>query len=178
MSKKYNVILADPPWKYDHDMPTGHRSTDHYPSMELDELKELGVPAMVDETACVLFMWATGPKLDWAIALGQAWGFKYSQVAFVWDKQRVIPGCYTVTECEFVLVFKKKRVKLPKRAKTNVRQFFQEKPREHSRKPEYVQDMIELMYPNTTKIELFARRTREGWDSYGNETTKFDKGEE
>lgn len=48
-------------------------------------------------------------------------------------------------------------------------------PPEHSRKPEYVQDMIELMYPNTKKIELFARRSREGWDVWGNETTKFDK---
>lgn len=37
--------------------------------------------------------------------------------------------------------------------------------------------MIELMYPNTKKIELFARRSREGWDVWGNETTKFDKEE-
>lgn len=175
--KKYNVILVDPPWKYNSDMHSGHRSTDHYPSMELDELKALEVPAIIDETACVLFMWTTGPNLDRALALGQAWGFQYSQVAFVWDKQRTLAGCYTITECEFVLVFRRKGVKLPERAKTNARQFFQEKPREHSRKPGYVQDMIELMYPNTTKIELFARRTREGWDSYGNETAKFNGGE-
>lgn len=177
MSKKYNVILADPPWEYADSMCSGSRSTDHYPSMGLNELKALGVPAMADETACVLFMWTTGPSIDRALALGKAWGFQYSQVAFVWDKQRTIPGCYTITECEFVLVFRKKGVRLPKRVKTNARQFFQEKPREHSRKPEYVQDAIELMYPNTTKIELFARRTREGWDSYGNETSKFDKEE-
>lgn len=47
--------------------------------------------------------------------------------------------------------------------------------REHSRKPEYVQDMIDLMYPETKKIELFARRSRSGWGVWGNETTKFDE---
>lgn len=49
------------------------------------------------------------------------------------------------------------------------------KASQNSRKPEYVQDMIELMYPNTKKLELFARRSRKGWDVWGNETTKFDK---
>lgn len=171
---KYNVILADPPWKYARDMHDGSRSTDHYPSMELTDMKSLDIPSLVDDE-CVLFMWATGPKMDCAIELGQSWGFQYSQVAFVWDKMRTLAGCYTITECEFVLVFKHKRKRTPKRLKTNARQFFQEKPREHSRKPEYVQDMIELMYPNTKRIELFARRSRKGWDVWGNETTKFDK---
>lgn len=88
---------------------------------------------------------------------------------------RTLAGYYTITECEFVLVFKHKKKRTPKRYKTNARQFFQEKPREHSRKPEYVQDMIELMYPEAKKIELFARRSRKGWNTWGNETTKFDK---
>lgn len=171
----YNLILADPPWKYGRDMHDGSRSTDHYPSMELDDMKSLDIPSLVNDENCVLFMWATAPKLDWAIELGRAWGFQYSTVAFVWDKMRTLAGCYTITECEFVLVFKHKKKRLPKRYKTNVKQFFQEKPREHSRKPEYVQDMIDLMYPEAKKIELFARRSREGWDTWGNEVTKFDK---
>lgn len=173
MQNKYNVILADPPWKYTRDMHDGSRSTDHYPSMELNDMKAMSVQSLCDEN-CVLFMWATAPKMDWAIELGKSWGFNYSTVAFVWDKMRTLAGCYTITECEFVLVFRPRKGRLPKRFKTNARQFFQEKPREHSRKPEYVQDMLELMYPNTKKIELFARRTRDGWDSWGDETTKFD----
>lgn len=107
---KYNVILADPPWKYTNDMVYGHRSTDHYPSMELEDMKNLDIKSLCDSENCVLFMWTTGPKLDWALELGQAWGFQYSQVAFVWDKQRTIAGCYTITECEFVLVFKLKKL--------------------------------------------------------------------
>ena len=175
---KYNVILADPPWSYGSaDMPNGSRSTDHYPSMQDAELKSLDVGSLCAEE-CILFMWATGPKLSFAIELGESWGFKYRQVAFIWNKDRIIPGNYTITQCEFVLVFKPRKGKLPRRTKTNVRQYFVEKPRGHSRKPEYVQDMVDLMYPNAKKLELFARRSRDGWDVQGNETTKFDTKEE
>lgn len=41
--------------------------------------------------------------------------------------------------------------------------------KKHSQKPEHVYNMIESMFPNTAKIELFARNIREGWDSWGNE---------
>lgn len=174
---KYNVILADPPWEYKQDMHTGHRSTDHYPSMTFKELADMPISQMCDDR-CVMYMWTTGPNMDMAIQLGKEWGFKFAQVAFVWDKQRTCSGNYTITECEFVLVFKPKRGVLPKRTKTNARQFFQEKPREHSRKPEYVQDALELMYPDANRIELFARRIRPGWDAYGNEVDKFERKEE
>lgn len=170
---KYQVILADPPWWYSGDMVTGARSTDHYPSMKLNQLMDLKVHEICD-SQCVLYMWSTGPQMANAIQLGEAWGFQYRQVAFVWNKQRPICGNYTITQCEFVLVFRPKRGKLPKRAKYNVRQYLEEKPREHSRKPEYVRDMLNLMYPGIPKLEMFARSTREGWDSFGNETTKFD----
>lgn len=166
MQNKYNVILADPPWKYNEPFRTGNKnkSEDHYPSMTVHELCAMDVASMC-EKECVLFMWTTTPQLKTAIMVGELRGFEYKQVAFVWDKERINPGNYTITQCELVLVFRPKKGKLPKRYKTNVRQYFKEKPREHSRKPEYVQDMIELMYPNTKKIELFARRTRDGWDS-------------
>lgn len=171
---KYNVILADPPWSYGgSDTPHGSKSTDHYPSMQYSELKALDVKPLCAEE-CILFMWTTGPKLNFAIELGESWGFKYRQVAFVWDKVNPCCGNYTITQCEFVLVFKLEKGRLPKRSKTNVRQLITEKKREHSRKPEYVQDMLDLMYPTAKKIELFARRTRDGWDAWGNETTKFD----
>ena len=185
----YNVVLADPPWKY-HDSvkshknengtyarPEGYRSLDHYPSMTLDEMAEIPVRDMCADE-CVLYMWTTGPNLDVAIELGRCWGFEYKQVAFVWDKVNPVCGNYTITQCEFVLVFRPKRGKLPKRAKTNARQHFSEKKRQHSRKPEYVQDMLDAMYPDARKLELFARRSRYGWGVWGNETDKFDQEEE
>lgn len=182
----YNVVLADPPWKYKDSVksrrngdgtytrPEGYRSTDHYPSMTLDEMAGIPVRSMCADE-CVLYMWTTGPNLDVAIELGRRWGFEYKQVAFVWDKVNPVCGNYTITQCEFVLVFRPKRGRLPKRGKTNARQHFSEKKRQHSRKPEYVQDMLDAMYPDASKMEMFARRSREGWDVWGNETDKFDQ---
>lgn len=171
----YNVVLADPPWDYNGcTSPGGYSSKDHYPSMTMQEMQQIPVRDMCDDQ-CVLFMWATGPMLKDAILLGESWGFQYRQVAFVWDKVNPVCGNYTITQCEFVLVFRPKKGKLPKRTKTNVRQHFSEKKRQHSRKPEYVQDMLDAMYANTHKIELFARRSRDGWDVWGDEIDKFDK---
>lgn len=175
--RRYNVVLADPPWKYRDTTPGGTSSLDHYPSMTLDEMAEIPVRDMCADE-CVLYMWTTGPNLDMAIELGRRWGFEYKQVAFVWDKVNPVCGNYTITQCEFVLVFRPRRGRLPKRSKTNARQHFSEKKRQHSRKPEYVQDMLDAMYADTHKIELFARRSRDGWDVWGNETDKFDQEEE
>lgn len=174
---KYNVLLADPPWEYKTSMVSGCKSLDHYPSMSNKELMSMDIKSMC-ENECVLYMWATTPNLDAAIDVGRSWGFDYKQVAFVWDKVNPCYGNYTMPQVELVLVFRPKKGKLPKRSKTNVRQVITEKKREHSRKPEYVQDMLDLMYPTAKKIELFARRTRDGWDAWGNETTKFNAKEE
>ena len=174
---KYNVLLVDPPWEYKADMVSGRKSLDHYPSMSNKELMSMDVKSMC-ENECVLYMWTTTPNLDAAIDIGRSWGFDYKQVAFVWDKVNPCCGNYTMPQVELVLVFRPRKGKLPKRSKTNVRQVITEKKREHSRKPEYVQDMLDLMYPTAKKIELFARRKRDGWDAWGNETTKFNTKEE
>lgn len=174
---KYNVLLVDPPWEYKSDMASGRKSLDHYPSMSNEELMSMDIKSMC-ENECVLYMWTTTPNLDAAIGIGKSWGFDYKQVAFVWDKVNPCCGNYTMPQVELVLVFRPRKGKLPKRSKTNVRQVITEKKREHSRKPEYVQDMLDLMYPTAKKIELFARRKRDGWDAWGNETTKFNTKEE
>lgn len=170
----YQVILADPPWEYRSSMVSGSKSSNHYKSMSLKDMESLPVRSWCDNE-CVLFMWSTGPQVDKAIELGKSWGFEFKQVAFVWNKTLPVPGNYTLTKCEFVLVFRPKRGRLPKRAKTNVHQYFECVRREHSRKPEYVQDMIDLMYPGVKKLEMFSRRWRPGWDSWGDETEKFNE---
>ena len=179
----YQVVLADPPWDYGKsDVYTAGGNTGkdncansayHYPSMKPSEMKAMPVRrACCDE--CVLFMWTTGPKMAEAIELGTAWGFEYRTVAYVWNKMRAIPGGYTLPQCEFVLVFHPKKGVLPYRAKKNSRQYFEEVRTVHSKKPEHVQDELDEIYPGARKLELFARRSRPGWDTWGNESTKFD----
>ena len=172
--KKYQIIYADPPWDYkgqkQHSGAGGKDTggaTSHYSCMKLSQLKELPVQKIADDD-CLLFMWATSPHLDQAIELMKAWGFKWATVAFVWDKLKVNPGFYTMSQCELCLVGKKGKIPKPRGAR-NIRQLVHAMRGRHSQKPVEVPNRIEKMFPEQQKIELFARRRKEGWDAWGNE---------
>jgi N6-adenosine-specific RNA methylase IME4 len=111
-------------------------------------------------------MWTTGPQLAYAVELGQAWGFEYKTVAFVWDKMVHNPGRYTLSQTELCLVFKKGRIPTPRGAR-NIRQLIHEPRGKHSEKPDKVIDGITKMFPAQRKIELFARKNHKGWDNWG-----------
>jgi len=174
---RYDILYADPPWDYKGQLQhAGPGSGDsggasrHYPTVTLDDLKTLPVPEIAADNS-LLFLWATNPHLDQAIGLGKAWGFQWAPVAFIWDKGRVNPGFYTMSQCELCLVFKRGRIPQPRGAR-NVRQLVHAPRSEHSRKPGEVRRHIEAMFPTQRKIELFARpSSREpvpgGWETWG-----------
>jgi N6-adenosine-specific RNA methylase IME4 len=116
-------------------------------------------------------MWVGSPKLDEAVELGVAWGFKYKTIAFVWEKQLPMVGHYTISQCEICLVFT--RGSIPKnRGTRNERQFLSEKrSRRHSEKPNEIRERISRMFPaeNHERIELFSRHVSPGWDVWGND---------
>ncbi|MBF2754655.1 MAG: transcriptional regulator [Gammaproteobacteria bacterium AqS3] len=172
--KKYQIIYADPPWKYKGtdgpDNPLVGGAHSHYPTIHIDDLKALDVGSIADDD-CLLFLWATGPKLDWAVDVGSAWGFSYVTIGFVWDKVRANPGYYTMSQCEICLIFKRGKIPQPRGAR-NIRQFISMKKAAHSTKPHAVRHRIESMFPFQTKIELFARGQFEGWDVWGLETER------
>ena len=180
--KKYQVIYADPPWDYggkmQYDKTTIKNENENfqrdifissssfkYPTLKLKELKELDVRSIADKS-CLLFMWTTGPQMKNSIELGEAWGFEYKTVAFVWDKMVHNPGRYTLSQTEFVLAFKKGTFPNPRGAR-NVKQFIQIHRGTHSEKPIEVIEGITKMFPLQNKIELFARKKYNGWDSWG-----------
>ena len=136
-----------------------------YPTLKLKQLIQLDVNSIAADN-CILFMWTTGPQFANSIELGQAWGFEYKTVAFVWDKQVHNPGRYTLSQTEFVLAFKKGKFPTPRGAR-NVRQLVSVHRGAHSEKPEIVIDGITKMFPTQKKIELFARRNHVGWDNWG-----------
>ena len=174
--KKYNIIYADPPWRYkqkqmnfqnyDKGKKYSNDVTEHYSTMSLQELEELPISNIADNN-CLLYMWATSPNLDIAIELGKSWGFEFKTIAFVWDKQRTNYGFYTLSQCEICLVFKKG--KIPKRKVTNIKQFLSQKLGKHSEKPKEIRERIDAMYYYLPRIELFARQQADGWDYWGNE---------
>ena len=170
--ERFGIIYADPPWDYKGQLQhAGPASGDtggairHYSTVTLDDLKRLPVGKLAEDD-CLLFLWATSPHLDQAIELGKAWGFDWATVAFVWDKGRVNPGFYTMSQCELCLVFRRGRIPTPRGAR-NERQLVHAERGPHSAKPEEVRRRIERMFPEQKKIELFARREVAGWSAWG-----------
>lgn len=172
---KFAIIYADPPWEYPQDQHTKEPDSStgsagaHYPTMSFDDLTALRpkINTLAAED-CLLFMWTTGPKLKEAVMLGDQWGFKYVTVGFDWDKESVNPGDYTMSQHEYVLIFKRGKIPQPRGA-TNIRQSVKSNRTKHSAKPIEVAERIERMFPKHPKIELFARNKREGWTAWGTE---------
>jgi len=131
----------------------------------------------------VLFLWATCPKLDVAMRCIAAWGLHYRGVAFVWVKtdrryrplgaQGVRPSI-TKPTTELVLAASTltRRRPLPL-ASEGVPQVVLAPRQDHSRKPEQVARRIEALYPTASRIELFARSKRVGWDTWGTEADQW-----
>lgn len=180
--KKYSIIYADPPWHYNgklqydrSGMSDVNRDWSNpifissacfkYPTIKTDDLKNLRV-SDVAEDDCLLFLWVTNPHLAQGIELGQAWGFEYKTVAFVWNKLNHNPGHYTVSYCELCLLFKRGRIPTPRGAR-NVKQLVEVPRSKHSEKPVDVAESIVKMFPNHPRIELFARDMKPGYDVWG-----------
>lgn len=180
--KRYDIIYADPPWDYGGKMQFDKSSKSaaeidlgkkifisaanfKYPTVKTKDLKNIPIDEIASDD-CLLFMWVTNPHLAQGIELGEAWGFKYKTVAFVWNKMVHNPGQYTMSYCELCLVFKRGRIPQPRGAR-NMKQLIEEKRTKHSKKPKEVLESIEKMFPSQSKIELFAREKPEGWDVWG-----------
>jgi N6-adenosine-specific RNA methylase IME4 len=181
--EQYDVIYCDPPWWYsnrsaNHITKFGGGARAHYdvmPDKDLLAMADLVKSLCADNTA--MFMWATGPRLDFATELLKAWGFRYVTVGFTWikktkhDKIHRGPGGYTSANAEFCLIGVKGS-KLPEKKLIPSVVLY---PRlRHSEKPPIVRTRIEQMYPNARRIEMFARHTAEGWSAWGNEVGKLD----
>jgi len=166
---KYNVILADPPWKYNDTCENGaiqSKGADkHYPVMTIQQLCKLDIPTLCVDN-CILFLWVTSPFLEECFEVINSWGFKY-KASFVWDKIKHNMGHYNSVRHEFLLMCIKGSFQ-PEEMKLYDSVISIEKTKKHSEKPEVFYEIIETLYPTSKKIELFARNKRPGWDSWGN----------
>jgi len=163
---KYRVIYADPPWQYGGSMNETYGTADkHYPTMSLEELCNMPVHEITEENA-VLFIWVTSPLLEDAFKVINAWGFKY-KASFVWDKVKHVMGHYNSVRHEFLLVCTKGSC-VPENMKL-FDSVYEEERTEHSKKPDFFREVIDTIYPSGSRIELFARRKVDGWDTYGNQ---------
>lgn len=173
-NKKYAIIYADPPWRYEtySSKGKGRSAESHYPTMALDDICSLPVQALADED-CALFLWTTMPCMPESLRVIKAWGFSYKTVAFVWVKQcRKSDGLFwglgywTRSNAEICILATKGH---PHRESAGVHQVVLSRVEEHSKKPDCVRDRIVELCGDKPRIELFARQRADGWDAWGNE---------
>lgn len=186
--KKYAVIYADPPWqqKAGRNLSGGYKKIDGkqvfnpasvtsenlpYSTMSVDEIAALNVKSIVAKDAH-LYLWVTNKYLLQADKIINSWGFKYS-TCLTWAKKPIgggMGGTFRVSQ-EHLLFCTRGSLK----ANTNIngtvfnvkRPYVNGYPC-HSKKPDFFIEMIERVSPGN-KLEMFARRKREGWDVFGNE---------
>lgn len=195
--KKYQVILADPPWDFKtySKKGEGRNANQHYPTQGLDWIKSLPIKNLADDR-CALFMWVTDTHLEQGFEVLKAWGFKYKTVGFYWAKinksakkeslnsekdffmgmgyyGRANPEQCLLAEFEVDQALLATTAKAPQRINAGVRKLIIDYRREHSRKPNDTHARIEKLFGNVPRLELFSREERSGWDVWGNEVDKF-----
>lgn len=173
--KKYNIIYADPPWKYSQRSKNTKFSGGacaHYDLMPMKDIEALPIHQIAADN-CALFLWTTFPLLDEQIKLFKTWGFTYKTLGFSWIKTNSKNGkpffgvgFYAKSNCEVCLMGIKGRMKPVSNC---VSSCVISPRREHSRKPDEVRERIVELFGDLPRVELFARQYADGWDCWGNE---------
>jgi len=172
---KFDLIYADPPWDFrsNSEQNVGRNVRGHYNTLDLKRLKSFPVESIAEEDSMIA-MWTTGPMLDQAISLMRAWGFKFKGSLFTWIKTtkkgtlHVGLGYITRKNAEYCLYGTKgKGLGIP--TNRTIEDVIMARRMEHSKKPIEAYERLEILYPKATRVELFARNTRNHWISFGNE---------
>jgi N6-adenosine-specific RNA methylase IME4 len=163
-----DIYYADPPWKYDFSETVTREIENQYPTMELEDICNIK-NIMPTPDSCVLFLWATAPKLLEALKVMTEWGFSYKTNA-VWDKEKIGMGYWFRGQHELLLVGTKGQFSPPVQ-ETRQSSVIKEARTEHSRKPLAIHDRIESMFPESRYTEIFARsKYNDKWQVWGNES--------
>ena len=169
-NKKYEIIYADPPWKYKENW--GNGACEHsYPTMTNEDIMRLPVGDIVSKNAH-LYLWVTNPFLPIGLQVCEAWGFEY-KTTITWlktykSRKREMGMGYYFRGCtEHILFGVRGKKKILNKTTRNFVQAVN--PRKHSQKPKCFRDMIVKCSGDVPRIELFAREKAKGWDVWGNE---------
>src|ERR1700751_1644361 len=173
---RFGTVLADPPWQFQNrtgKVAPEHRRLSRYGTLTLDEIKALPV-GRITAPVSHLYLWVPNAMLPEGLAVLAAWGFIYKS-NIVWHKIRNdgrpdgrVVGFYFRNVTELILFGvkgKNARPLAPGRTQVNC---LATRKREHSRKPDEQYAIIEACSPGPY-LELFARGTRPGWITWGNE---------
>jgi N6-adenosine-specific RNA methylase IME4 len=161
---KPSLVLADPPWKYNFSETESREIENQYPTLTVQDIIKQSPDTEKD---CLLFLWATAPKLREALEVVAGWGFEYKTHA-VWDKEIIGMGYWFRGRHEILMVATKGKVSPPSES-LRISSIFTERRRNHSQKPECVYQWIESTFPGMIKLEMYCRNPRPGWNAVGDE---------
>ncbi|MEL4371376.1 MT-A70 family methyltransferase [Shewanella xiamenensis] len=193
MSKKYQLIYADPPWAFSNQNTGGSMKSSaqaKYTVTSTEDLKCLDVNSIADDN-CVLVMWYVGAMPQDAIDLVKSWGFTLKNMnGFVWNKLTINNnpffgmGFWTRAGSESAIIAIKGK---PTPACRSVRAVGNYDPQSldevlahlcyvgtyqnirHSQKPDEFRDKCVELMGDVPRLEMFARTRTKGWDVFGNE---------
>jgi len=160
--KLYDVIYADPPWRYSFSKSKSRKIENQYKTMTLEDIKNLNVPSADNS---VLYLWATAPKLLEALEVMKAWGFQYKTNA-IWDKGKIGMGYWFRGQHELLLVGVKGKFSPPEPVHRGS-SIHKHVRVGHSEKPWTVRFWIKVRHPGVRRLEMFAREKTDGWDVHG-----------
>lgn len=174
--QRYELIVADPPWKQAKGGKKSVRANSSgkpldYPVCSLEEIKEhLKTADALTSDSAVLFLWTIDKYLFEAEEMAKELGYKL-HARMIWNKVTGIPAAFTVRYGhEYLLyMYKGKLVPVATEERGKIHTVFTEQVKRHSQKPEISFEIINRLYPDLRKLELYARLEREGYDCWGNE---------
>jgi N6-adenosine-specific RNA methylase IME4 len=161
-----SVIVIDWALRFDvwSEKGESRSAENHYPCGTVEEMAVLK-PPMADDV--VVFAWTTAPQLENTLAIGRQWGLKYKSY-IGWDKEIDGTGYWSLSRLELILIFTRGQIPAPAPGQ-QFPQVYRSRRRSHSEKPDELYRDVERLYPNLVKLEMFARKERPGWRTWGNE---------
>ena len=185
MANSFQILMIDPPWKKKKGglrrvTPNQTRELD-YATMSTKEIFMLldnEIFSKADNPHCV-FIWTIEQYLLECEAFMQKRNYK-RHCRFIWNKTNGVAPAFTVrfTHEYLIWYYKSPLLAVARECRGKLQTVFSEKPREHSRKPDYAYEMIERLYPGSRKLDVFSREKRSAWEQFGNELNYFTNGQE
>ena len=173
---KYDILYADPPWKQSRGgkksvRPNSSGKPLEYHTLSMEDIKaQLEQANSLTNDNSVLFLWTIDKYLFESEQLAKSLGYKL-HARMIWNKVNGIPAAFTIRfGHEYLLyMYKGKLLPVDKKERGKIHSVFTEKVKRHSQKPDEAYSIIERLYPDAKKLELYARNQRDGWDCWGDE---------